>query len=67
MAEKVRYMGVGFLDILTVLFVGLKLGKVIDWSWWQVLLPSLIGWGLVVIFGVVALILVVKAKGYNND
>lgn len=24
---------------LQILFVGLKLGRIIDWQWWQVLLP----------------------------
>lgn len=31
--------GVGFVSLLTVLFVGLKLTKYIDWSWWWVLSP----------------------------
>jgi hypothetical protein len=31
--------GVGFLGFLTLLFIGLKLGGVINWSWWLVLLP----------------------------
>ena len=38
--------------IFTVLFVGLKLTNIIDWDWWQVLLPTIIhifGW-LSVIF-----------------
>jgi len=30
---------VGFLGLLTVLFIGLKLGALIDWSWWWVLSP----------------------------
>ena len=28
-----------FTNLLTVLFIGLKLGDVIDWSWWFVLSP----------------------------
>jgi hypothetical protein len=28
-----------FSQLLTLLFIGLKLGGVIDWSWWLVLLP----------------------------
>lgn len=28
-----------FLSLLTVLFIGLKIGGVITWSWWLVLLP----------------------------
>lgn len=31
--------GVGFFGLLTILFIGLKLGEVIDWSWWWVLSP----------------------------
>ncbi len=31
--------GIGFSGALTILFIGLKLGKVIDWSWWWVLSP----------------------------
>lgn len=31
--------GVGFTGLLTLLFVGLKLGHVIEWSWWWVLSP----------------------------
>ena len=31
--------GITFTGALTVLFIGLKLGKIIDWSWWWVLSP----------------------------
>lgn len=31
--------GIGFTGILTILFIGLKLAKVINWSWWWVLSP----------------------------
>lgn len=31
--------GIGFLGALQLLFVGLKLGHVITWSWWAVLSP----------------------------
>jgi len=34
--------GIGFLGMLTILFIGLKLTKYIDWSWWWVLSPILI-------------------------
>ena len=30
---------VTFLSLLGLLFIGLKLGGAIDWSWWLVLLP----------------------------
>jgi len=32
----------GFTGFLTLLFIGLKLTDFIDWSWWLVLLPTLI-------------------------
>lgn len=31
--------GIGFFSLLGLLFIGLKLGGVIDWSWWWVLSP----------------------------
>ena len=31
--------GIGFLGLLTILFIGLKLAHIIHWSWWLVLLP----------------------------
>lgn len=34
-----RNSGVGFLGLLAVLFIGLKLTHVIAWSWWWVLAP----------------------------
>ena len=30
----------GFLELLTLLFIGLKLTNYIDWSWWWVLAPT---------------------------
>ena len=35
-------VGIGLNDALGLLFIGLKLGKVIDWSWWWVLSPFLV-------------------------
>jgi hypothetical protein len=49
--------GVGFTGLLTVLFIGLKLGGVIDWSWWWVLSPLWISAAIVaVLLGAVAVI-----------
>jgi hypothetical protein len=31
--------GIGLSTLLGVLFIGLKLGGLIDWSWWWVLSP----------------------------
>ena len=38
--------GVSFLGLLTILFIGLKLGNVITWSWLEVLSPL---WGPIVL------------------
>jgi hypothetical protein len=32
-------VSVGFFGLLFLLFLGLKLGKVIDWSWWFIFMP----------------------------
>lgn len=42
--EKVTYTstGIGFCGALQVLLIGLKLCNVIDWSWWFVLLPTMV-------------------------
>lgn len=38
--------GVGFMGLLTIVFIVLKLTNYIDWSWWWVLAPM---WGCFVI------------------
>lgn len=49
--------GIGFLGLLTILFIGLKLAGVINWSWWWVLAPFWIPVVLVVlILGVILII-----------
>jgi membrane protein YdbS with pleckstrin-like domain len=39
--------GLSFTGALTILFIGLKLGNVIHWSWWWVLSPIWISLSLV--------------------
>ena len=41
--------GVGFSGLLTLLFIGLKLGGVIDWSWVWVLSPLWITFALALV------------------
>lgn len=45
--SKTSSGGVGFLGLLTIAFIVLKLCKVIDWSWWWVTCPF---WGMWVIY-----------------
>lgn len=37
--QEVRYEGVGFLGMLTLLFIALKLTGYISWSWFWVVSP----------------------------
>lgn len=46
--------GMGFLGVLQIVFIVLKLCKVITWSWWAVLIPLWIE--LVVVVGVLIFI-----------
>ena len=32
----------GFCEVLTIVFIALKLAGLISWSWWLVLLPEII-------------------------
>lgn len=41
--------GIGFPGVLQIVFIVLKLCKVISWSWWIVFLPTLIGLGLTIL------------------
>lgn len=45
--------GTGFLTLLQVAFIVLKLCKVIDWSWWWVLAPTWIPTALVIIVAII--------------
>jgi len=39
---EAKYRGIGFLPLLTLIFITLKLTGYITWSWWLVLLPMVI-------------------------
>ena len=51
--------GIGFLGMLTILFIGLKLTKYIDWSWWWVLAPLWIP--ITILLVLLAIMLIVSA------
>ena len=42
--RSVNISGGSFLTLLALLFIGLKLGGVITWSWWWVLAPLWVPW-----------------------
>lgn len=52
----------GFTEILTILFIALKLFEVIDWSWWLVLLPEIIA-----VVGYVAFFIVTLVSIHKTD
>ena len=58
---KVIYKGVGFAHILTIIFVIAKIVGYIEWSWWLVLLPSIISIGLSILVWLVILVVVIIA------
>lgn len=51
--------GIGFFGLLGILFIGLKLTGVIDWSWWWVTAPLWGGFALVA--GILVVLLVLAA------
>lgn len=51
--------GVSFCGLLTIVFVVLKLLGIIGWSWWLVLLPEIISFGIAVLIIIVILIVAI--------
>ena len=54
--------GIGFTGALTILFIGLKLGHVINWSWWWVLSPIWISASIVITILAIVLAVAVIAQ-----
>lgn len=52
----------GLTEVLTLIFIVLKLLKVISWSWWLVLLPELIATAIYVF---IILIIILGEKYYD--
>lgn len=55
--------GVGFLTLLGLLFIGLKLAGFVDWAWWVVLAPI---WGQLAFIALLFVVLVI-AKLVKDD
>lgn len=53
---KEKNSGLGLLEILGIVFIILKLTKVIDWSWWWVLSPFWISAILIILVIIIAII-----------
>lgn len=54
--NTVKSAGIGFVGLLQLLFIALKLIGIIDWPWVFVLLPIIISAGLVIVVLVFVLI-----------
>ena len=52
-----------FFNVLTILFIGLKLTNYIDWSWWLVLAPSIIS----LIFTIIILTISAVIQAKSDD
>lgn len=50
-------VGTGPLDLVTIVFIVLKLCKVIDWSWWWVFSPIWIPFAIIIVIGLLMSIL----------
>ena len=50
MNSKNKSVGLGVIDIVQIVFIILKLCKLINWSWWIVLIPFWIT--LIMIIGI---------------
>lgn len=57
----------GIAEVLTIVFIVLKLTGVIGWSWWLVLLPEIIAFSIYLLwFGFVGLFVVKDMKKFKD-
>lgn len=52
----------GFTEVLTIVFIVLKLLGVITWSWWLVLLPEIIALVIYIVVVVVQIVMTNKLR-----
>jgi hypothetical protein len=58
-------ISVGFLELLALLFIGLKLGGIITWNWWYVTMPLWLPAMVVVLILLIGVIVVLIGKIIN--
>lgn len=59
--------GIGFLGLLQIVFITLKLLKVISWSWWVVMLPTLIPLGFAALYFLLVVVPLVLRKDEKKE
>jgi hypothetical protein len=57
----------GFTEVLTILFIALKLLGVISWSWWLVLLPEILAFVVYAIMVISAVVVNAKVTKSMED
>lgn len=57
----------GFTEVLTIVFVVLKLLGVISWSWWIVLLPEILAFVVYAIMVISAVVVNAKVTKSTED
>lgn len=57
----------GFAEILTIIFVLLKVFGVISWSWWIVFLPEIIAVAIYILLVVIQINTAHKIKKQHDD
>ena len=57
MNEESKYSGLRISAVLQIVFLVLKLTRLIDWSWWLVLVPLWVDIGFSLLFIILALII----------
>lgn len=62
MSSKSSSGGTSILTVLQIIFIVLKLLKVITWSWWKVFIPTWIALGL---YGIIFIVLFVIKVYYK--
>jgi hypothetical protein len=66
MDSKTAGGGIGFLGLLTIALIVLKLGKIIDWSWWAVLAPLWIPFAIVLFIILIIFIVAIVKTALGN-
>jgi hypothetical protein len=58
---QVNHGGIGFVGLLTIVFVIAKITGYVNWTWWTVFAPIWISFGVAAIIFVIALIFIIVA------
>ena len=62
MSSKSSSGGTSILTVLQIIFIVLKLLKVITWNWWTVFIPTWIGLGIFALFFIVIFIIALFSR-----